>query len=270
MNIIDYDNIDEWEPWIDSILSKIVPKNIEEIIANSHVEYFEDAAEVLYQNIEKNVVVECMIEELSDYFIRVYHGTRLSSGELESVIKNGLHPLCLKDRKHTLIAIFQEHPEWNSVAPNLDRILDDLGAGNRAGKREDGKIHVCFSKNGLLKGCNHYLMYGAEVDWHVASMLFNDADLALKLLALNRKPCLISFVSDFKSALSAANPTGLNNIDVPSLLRLIIEAWAYRKKRRDFNPANLKNCTAAMFHGPKLADELEKIRIIDDLHSISG
>ena len=33
---------------------------------------------------------------------------------------------------------------------------------------------MCLSRAGLLHGCNHYLMHGAEVDQNIAMMLFDD------------------------------------------------------------------------------------------------
>lgn len=269
MKVIDYDRIEEWELWIDRILFRIIPNKLVDAIAQSNPEYIDDAAEILYQYGDRNELIENLRVNLNTFYVRVYHGTRLSLSELADIKENGLRPLLLTERKNTLIEIFKGHPEWETVQSNLDGILTELGPGQRVGRREDGKIHVCFSRKGLLEGCSHYLTHGAEVDGHVASMMFEDLESALQLLKVNRKPYLISFLADFESALSAANPFGFNSEDIPSLLKLIIEPWAYRKYKVDFSSGNLRNDAAAMFHGPKLAHELDNIEEVSENSIIS-
>ncbi len=263
--IIDYDRISEWEPWIDGVIYPIAGDNVAKSIAASEPEYIEDAADALYEILDKHQVIELLRDKLSDFQVRVYHGTRLSDRELSDIQANGLRPLRLVDRKNTLTEIFNGHPEWDSVCMNLDKALHELGPKSQAGKREDGYIHVCFSRQGLLKGCNHYLTHGAEVDGHVASKLFNNTDLALELLQNNRKPYLISFLADFDSAFTAANPYGVGSGDTPYFLKQLIQSWAFRKYRKEFSPESLKDCTAARFLGPKPASELEEYELVAEL-----
>ncbi|MCM0612423.1 hypothetical protein KFJ24_08040 [Marinobacter sediminum] len=269
MKVIDYDRIEEWEPWIDEIILGAAPNGLVEAISEAEPEYIEDAADVLYQFMDRDCLVDLLVSSLKKFRVRVYHGTRLSPRELADIKDNGLRPLTLERRKHTLTEVFKEHPEWEAVKHNLDSVLKQLGPGNRAGRREDGNIHVCFSKKGLLEGCSHYLTHGAEVDGHVAYMIFEDFTAAEQLLRMNRAPYLISFLADFESALSAANPLGFNGKEVPSLIKLIVESWAYRKYRAMFSPENLRDCTAAMFHGAKPYNGLENIEAVSENSIIS-
>ena len=129
---------------------------------------------------------------------------------LNSIQKEGLKPLDLVGRKATLIEDLQGHPELSARQHQLDEILFKYGPGwehSGAGKREDGGVHVCLSRNGLLKGSNHYLTHGAEVDNHVTRDLFSN-DSGLVFLENARKPMLISFDLSFPDAESAANPYG--------------------------------------------------------------
>ncbi len=263
LKIIEYDRVDEWESWFDEIISQIGPSNMIEILSQSEPEYIEDAADVLFQYIDKRDLSDHLNTALKDYYVRVFHGTRLSDFELKEIKRRGLQPLDLMARKSTLVNIFKEHPEWRSVESNLNGILQALGPGKQAGLREDGGIHVCFSRNGLLEGCNHYLTHGAEVDGHIAFRLFNDKKTALELLKQKRQPYLISFISRFDSALTSANPYGFGD-DIPSLTKLFIQTWAYKKYDSSFNPRSLGDCTAAMFKGAKLPGELEGYEKIDD------
>jgi hypothetical protein len=263
--IFDYDRIDEWEPWIDGVVFPIAPANLAESIAESEPEFIEDAADTLFEIVDKEELVACLSNRLHDVQVRVYHGTRLSRAELHDIQENGLRSLRLTDRKDLLTEIFSDHPEWLAAKSNLDEVLSQLGPGCKAGLREDGYIHVCFSRRGLLSGCNHYLTHGAEVDGHVASMLFQNKELALKLLQSNREPYLISFLSDFDSAISAANPYGFNKSDTPSLMRQIIQSWAFKKYRPEFSSESLQDCTAARFTGPKPAQEIEKYELVSEI-----
>ena len=76
--------------------------------------------------------------------------------------------------------------------------------------REDGSVHVCFSRSGLINGCNHYLTHGAEVDNHVFDALFG-SDGREHLPAL-RQPVLFSFEPTFDETARAAF-TARNGLD---------------------------------------------------------
>ena len=175
----------------------------------------------------------------------------------------GLKPLRLADRTETLAAIFQVHPRWGDVRTSLEDTLQSLGPGNAAGLREDNSVYACFSQAGLMKGCSHYLNFGAEVDGHVAQALFGDQS-GHALLRSSRMPKLVTFVVPFAVAAQASNPRGVPPGELPSLLGLLLSAWAYREAHPNFTVVSQRDCTAAQFPGPIEAERLEAIIDVDD------
>jgi hypothetical protein len=264
MMIIDYDQIDEWERWIGKYILEIAPKDLTERIIKSEPQFFEDAAEVVFDLVSREKLIELLYDRLNNFRVRVYHGTRLSDSELEKIRVEGLQPLVLKDRKPNLVKIFSRYKKWHQVESQIDDVLYSLGARAMAGKREDNCIHVCFSRTGLIQGCNHYLTHGAEVDGHVVDSLFPNDNAALKLLKKGRKPYLISFLPTFGEAAQAANPFGTLVDKNLSLLNILIKAWSFRQYDPSFYPAKLKDCTAAMFHGGVEACKLERFEMLND------
>jgi len=212
----------------------------------------------------RDAVVHHLNARLHDCLVRVYHGTRLSASEVESVKNTGLRPLTLINRRTALVSIFQKHERWDEHKEKLNAVLVQMGPGGRAGTREDGCVHVCFSRAGLVQGCNHYLTHGAEVDGHVAYELFGD-ESAYPLLQLNRHPKLVTFLASFPEAARAANPYGIPDDAMPSLLGILFRAWAYRETTPTFSVASLQNCTAARFPRSIPVDQIESILDVSDL-----
>ena len=134
--------------------------------------------------------------QLRPYSVRLYHGTRLTDAEIQQVQKLGLRPLRLADRKESLAELLRLHPRWPAVASEFEDVIAAIGPGARAGRREDGHVHACFSRFALLGSCSHYLAYGAEVDGHICHRLFGD-DSANSLFDGNERPT--SFRSTFRS-----------------------------------------------------------------------
>jgi hypothetical protein len=115
----------------------------------------------------------------------------------------------------------------------------------------------------LLRGCNHYLTHGAEVDQHIAKELFPD-DSGLDLLQRNRKAKIVSFVASFSEAAAAANPYGVRPPALPALLGMMLSAWAFRLVKPDYSVAKERHGTALKFPAPISAQQLERIEDIDD------
>jgi hypothetical protein len=214
----------------------------------------------------RKALVSPLHEALAPYQVRVFHGTRVTDSELYDIQQNGLRALVLSERRAVLVAIFSEHPDWPRKESMLDEQLHRHGPGwekAHAGKREDGSVHVCLSRAGLLHGCNHYLLHGAEVDQNIAMMLFDD-NSGLKLLARARKPYIISFSAPYPDAAHAANPYGFPREDLPSLIDCFLGAWAFKKSHPEFEVVQLRDAVAARFPAPILADRIEKIEPVDD------
>jgi hypothetical protein len=203
---------------------------------------------------------------LEAYQVRVFHGTRVTAEELPSITQHGLRALTLSDRRDALVAVFREHPEWVDKEGLLDDALQRYGPGwmkGGAGKREDGSVHVCLSRAGLLYGCNHYLTHGAEVDQHIAQSLFPDGS-GLNLLARARAAKIVSFTAPFPDAASAANPYGVRPPDLPGLIGLLVSAWAFRLANPAFTVVSQKDASALRFPAPIGPDRIVRIEDIDD------
>jgi hypothetical protein len=133
----------------------------------------------------------------------------------------------------------------------LDGLLHRFGPGwerGGAGKREDGAVHVCLSRNALLKDCNHYLTHGAEIDIHIVRELFPDGT-GMAILAGVRQPVLVSFTLDFPAAESAADPFGFSYGRLPFITNKFLQCWAFRLSRPDWSPANARFSDALMVPG---------------------
>ena len=264
MKVIDYDQIDEWGPWIGVMVAEIASSEIGKAILESEPVYLEDAGAFLCDRIGRGRLIEHLAMRLAPYAVRMYHGTRVTDAELESIRTEGLKPLKLVDRKPALAAIFGEHPKWAEAKPHFEAVLHKFGPGEGAGPREDNCVHFCFSRTGLVRGCNHYLTHGAEVDRHIVHHLFGD-EIALDLLRTHRRAKLVTFLSPFPKAAQAANPWGFPSEDLPSLLGMLINAWGYRQAHPAFTVVSQRDCTAARFEGPILASQIERIVDVDDI-----
>jgi hypothetical protein len=264
--IIDYDQIDDWSPWFGNMVSSIAPASVLASLKASNPRYLEDARDHLLRGADQTKLVEHLNSQLVGCEVQVYHGTRVTAEEARDIQDTGLRPLCVVDRRDALTAIFSQHSGWSARAGLLDAQLHRFGVGwekGGAGRREDGCVHVCLSRAGLLHGCNHYLTHGAEVDQHIAHELFPDGS-GLELLERNRSAKLVSFRAPFPEASAAANPYGLRDGEMPGLLGMLIKAWAYKVAKPDFSPANEEDGSALKFKGTIAAQRLERIEDIDD------
>ncbi len=266
LRILDYDNIDEWSPWFDEIMGAIGPADLIERLHATTPEYVEDARALVVSVVGLPALIAHLQTALASYHVRVFHGTRVTDAELGSIKQHGLRALALSERRVGLVAVFSEHPEWPHKEPMLNREIHRYGPGWEkagTGKREDDCVHVCLSRAGLLHGCNHYLMHGAEVDQHIAMMLFDD-NSGLELLTRARKPYIVSFSAPYPDAAVAANPYGFPSEDLPSLINSFLGAWAYRKSHPKFTVVAQRDSIALRFLAPILADRIEHIELVDD------
>lgn len=249
-------------------MSDVAGPEIIEAAKNSRPKYIEDARRFFENEIGLQKLVEELNSRLGTYAVRVYHGTRLGDVELASVKRHGLRPLTLIDRKDLLIECFKHHPDWEKEQHKLDDVLHRIGPGwerSGYGKREDGGVHVCLSRAGLLHGCNHYLQHGAEVDHHVAYALFESDKSAEDLLRVGRGARLVSFTAPFPEAAIAANPWGFPRDEMPSLLRTLFSAWAFSLSHESFSVVSQQDSVALKFPGSISADRLKIEDISDDM-----
>lgn len=266
MGVIDYDQIDDWMPWVGDIVLAIGPAGFVERIRTLPAEFMEDARDHVIEAIGLDALIAGMNARLSGYAVRVFHGTRVTPEEAQQIERHGLRALKLVDRKSALTAIFGQHPDWSGKSGALDELLRRFGPNwmkGGGGKREDGCVHACLSRAGLIHGCNHYLAYGAEVDQQIAKMLFQDTH-SLDLLRHARTAKIISFSVSFPEAAAAANPLGPPAAALPGLVEKLIEAWAFKQSHPDFRVVTQRDTSALRFPAPIAADQIDGIEDISD------
>lgn len=263
MATIDFDEIEDWGPLFEQLLLEIAPSNLVSELVRLQPEFVEDGATFVVEQIGRVPLVEHLHSRLAEHRVRVFHATRVCEADRDSIRANGLRPLRLADRRPELERILSAHARWEAVKSDLDEVLAQIGPGERAGRREDDRIHVCFSKAGLMRGCSHYLTHGAEVDGHIANLLFGDRS-AEPLLSAARRPYLVPFSQPYPEVAQAANPYGVPHDGLPGAIDLLLTAWAYAKAKPGFRPGDLEDCTAAFFRGPVPADEIEALIEVSD------
>jgi hypothetical protein len=266
VRLIDYDRIDEWGPWFEEMILSIGGADLQARVRQAQPENLGDARDQIVQEVGRSRLVDHLNNRLAPYGIRVFHGTRVTTEEALQIQAEGLKALRLIDRRAALAAIFGQHAEWPLKQGSLDGQLHRFGSGwatGGGGRREDGSVHFCLSRAGILYGCNHYLTHGAEVDQHIAQALFPDGS-GLELLRRNRTAKLISFVAPFPEAAVAANPYGFPEHGLPALMSKLLSAWAYRLTHPEFSPANERDGAALKFNAPIAPERLERIEGIND------
>jgi hypothetical protein len=240
--MIDFDDIDDWEPDLAAALSSHLPDSIGETLAAAAPEYVEDARDLLFDLASRDSVIDATLTWIRSRDIVGYHGSRLTDDDIASVRVSELLPLKAEARRHRLTRALSRHPDWLKVADQLDATIEAYGQGAALGVREN-QVHLTLSKAGLTKGFNHYLTYGAEFDQHVAYGLFGPA--GKEILADDGKPTLIRVAVPGLLALEGAHPCfDIENVRVgggiPNLVNEFLKAWSYRLAHPGFQSRTLE------------------------------
>ena len=262
--VFDYDNIEEWSPWIDEALRTFDLSRLTSSRAN--VTYIEDARNVVVNCLAINELSRILFRAFENFGVRLFHGTRVTDAELRQIREIGLQPLNLQSRRDRLISIFSTHPDWASVQEQFDKELHNYGPEwerNGHGRREDGCVHFCFSRAGLLHGCNHYLKTGAEIDICIAERLFPDGSGSI-LLQNYGTARIVSVVLPFEEAATAMNSYGFPSHGLPTLLDDLISAWAYRKFDDCFATNNQYSSRAAKTPGTISYSLIDSVETVND------
>lgn len=256
IGLIDFDEIDKWEPGLAAALYPILPESIGTAIAASAPQYVEDALGLLFKMSDRNAVIDSTVNWIRSTNIAGYHGSRLVDSEIASIRAVGLIPLEAGARRFRLERALSRHSEWSAVAGRLEAVIQAHGQGSVAGRRED-QVHLTLSRAGLTNGFNHYLTHGAEFDQHVAYALLGAEGNAL--LATDGEATIIRVAVPGPLALDAAHPYfSIDEMrvrgEVPNLVGDILTAWAYRLARPGFQSRTLKVDCGMVFRSAVSAD----------------
>lgn len=228
--LIDFDHNEEWHPSLAARLEPLLSRTLEESLRRNPPEFSDEALPRVFKVADRSALLALTQQWVQEHSVVGYHGTRLTPAEAEDVRRLGLRPLESEQRRARLIRALGGHPQWPQVASRLDRVLDDLGRGKRAGGRV-GQVHLTLSRAGLVGGFAHYLTHGSEFDQHAAHELLGDDGVAL--LAHDGDSLVVKAALAGADALAAANPYfGPEDMiargEIPNLVRQLLEAWSYR------------------------------------------
>ena len=265
LEIIDFDNIDEWATSLENALHPLMTDSARKKLAESKLQYIEDTRNLLFKLTNRNEVIDAVSDWFRSKKIAGYHGTRINETETISIQLDGLLPLNATTRRNRLIRALSSHPKWNEAAKQLDEVIKSHGQGNRDGKRE-GQAHLTLSMAGLVYGFNHYLVYGSEFDQHVAQKLLGKD--GMELLSLDGEPKVIKVAVPGDLALKAAHPFfSVEKVramgDIPNLVNEFLKSWSYRISNPNFQSRQLKVDCGMIFWKAIPADWIAEIKTIE-------
>ena len=248
--VIDFDDIDDWEPFLSEKLKSLVPTAIMEKIVAAAPDEVHDACKLLIDATCHTAIIAEIIGWVSSATVAGYHGTRLTEVEVDSVRAEGLLPMRAGHRRARVERALSCHECWPRVAARLDEKLRAFGPAEKAGRRE-GQVHLTLSRSGLLYGFNKYLTHGAEIDRHIAFSLLGLEGEAL--LANDGEARLVKVAIPGDKALAAANPFWsveecLATDRVPNLISELLGSWSYRLAHPTFQCRSLQLDCGMIFH----------------------
>ena len=250
--MIDFDDIDEWEPELSAALSPHLPDSVGPTPAAVAPEYVEDALDLLFGVSRRDAIIDATLTWIRSTSIAGYHGTRLTDTEMASIRATGLVPLKAEARRNRLIRALSPHPDWPRVADKLDAAMQGSDVRYR-----EGQVHLTLSKAGLTNGFNHYLTHGSEFDQHLAYKLLGlDGK---ELLAHDGESTVICFSIPGPLALDAANQyfdidTVRARGGIPNLVNEFLTVWSYRLAHPEFQSRTLESDCGMMFRSTVPAD----------------
>lgn len=230
LEIIDFDNIDEWSTSLESVLRPLITDVAWKNLTNANFQFVEDARDLLFELTNRDEITDTVLHWLRSKKLAGHHGTRLIESEVASIRLNGLLPLNAVTRRDRLVRALSSHPNWHEVSKQLDNVIQSHGQGNREGKRE-GQVHLTLSMTGLVQEFNHYLVYGSEFDQNVAQELLGQD--GMKLLLLDGVSKVIKVAIPGEIAVKAAHPFfSVESLrakgDTPNLVKEFLETWSFK------------------------------------------
>ncbi|QJU58378.1 hypothetical protein HL653_11880 [Sphingomonas sp. AP4-R1] len=202
-------------------LGDLLPVDAGEQLRDADPESPVSARFALYQIADKRRLWEAARTWLLVRDVFAYHGTRINDAQRRSIEREGLRPLIAVERVAAIEAFLGEHPRWPEIGGRVAEAIEFVCS--RAGNRE-GMVYGLFSRSGLVRGCNHYLVEGSEFDHHVANYLLNE--ICHDENRRRGQGTLLQFRLTGEEAIAAANPRGEIG-DEPNLLAELIGAVAW-------------------------------------------
>ncbi len=265
LEIIDFDNTDEWSTNLEAVLRPLITDIAWNKLTNANLQFVEDTRDLLFELTNRDEIIDTALYWLRSKKLVGYHGTRLIESETASIQTNGLLPLNATTRRNRLVRALSSHPNWHEVSKRLDDVIQSHGQGNREGKRE-GQAHLTLSMTGLVQEFNHYLVYGSEFDQNVAQELLGQD--GMKFLSLDGVPKVIKVVTPGEMAVKAAHPFfSVESLrakgDTPNLVKEFLETWSFKLSNPTFQSRQLKVDCGMIFWNTIPADWIADIKTVE-------
>ena len=262
--LLDFDDIDTWEPELSNVLGNQVSESVVNQLAAAKHELIEDALDHLFTLTNKKMIIHTTLAWVQSRKVTGYHGTRLTDTEVKSIQAKGLLPLETRSRRSRLVRVLSHHPRWNEVADKLDVTIERLGEGGKLGFRLN-QVHLTLSRSGLINSFNHYLTHGSEFDQKVAQELLGTE--GKELLRKDGEPRVVKVAVPGKAALKASQPSFsieyvLEEGEIPNLIREFLKAWSYRLANGGFQRKNLEIDCGMIFYSTVSQDWIVDIETI--------
>lgn len=99
VEILDFDEIDDWAPKLAAALRGNVPDSACPKLVAAAPEYIEDALDLLFELTDRDLIIDATLAWIRSTTVVGYHGTRLTDDEVASVRTMGLLPLRAEARR---------------------------------------------------------------------------------------------------------------------------------------------------------------------------
>ena len=265
--MVDFDENQVWALQLYDTLEKHLTESVLNQLVSEAPPLIDDARNLLFDLTNRNQIINLTLTWLRSTTLVGYHGTRLTDADVSSIRSEGLLPLNTNARRTRLVRALSPHPQWSQVEPCLDETLGQYGTGSKAGCRE-GQVHLTLSRCGLYRGFNHYLIYGAEVDQHVAYALLGED--GKELLRNDGDARIIRVAVPGSDALNAANrhftvEERLARRDVPNLVDEFLKVWSYTLAYPNFQCETLEVDCGMVFYSRVPPAWIMDIETVGDL-----
>lgn len=259
--MVRFDQVDDWESQLSAALAPWVPLSVQNEVREAAPQFVEDALDIVLAGSRRRAVVEAAVKWSVGSSIGGYHGSRLTSEEIDDVARHGLVPLSAEGRRRRLVRALRTHPDWLRQSDQLSATLESFGGAGAAGERQ-GQVHLTLSLAGLTESFSHYLQYGSEFDQCVARELFGDD--GPRLLSSDGHAVVVEVSVPGEMALNAANPyfsveDRMRRDEVPNLVESFLQAWSYRLANPRFQPSRLKLDCGMIFYSTIPPAWIEKV-----------
>lgn len=261
--IIDFDSND-WMAPLGDALRNSVPQGRREALPAAQIRYTDDALDILVDEASASRVVDETLAWIRLNSLRVFHGTRLTDEEAETMKRDGMRPLSLDVRIDWLRTTF---PQLAATLTD-DFVSKALDAGQM--RYRENQVHAAISRREMFAGYD-YLQEGSEFDRRLLE--WGGRPDLVGTLKTRGSPRLVILVVPGDEALDAMHPyfsiEDVRATDTyPNLVRELLRAWAWGLHRPGAPRVGVDACLMFKFAVP--AEYVEDIVAVASATRVSA